>query len=38
VRSQAGKHFDPRLVDAFAAMAKDVLQIQDEWRDPLQGE
>jgi two-component system response regulator RpfG len=38
VRSQAGKHFDPRLVDAFAAMAKDVLQIQNEWRDPLQGE
>src|SRR5881394_146162 len=33
VASQAGRHFDPRLVDAFAGMRKQVLQIQNEWRD-----
>jgi two-component system, response regulator RpfG len=34
VDSQAGRHFDPRLVEAFAGMKKEVLQIQNEWRDP----
>ena len=34
VASQAGKHFDPRLVEAFGGMKKEVLQIQNEWRDP----
>src|SRR5881394_3218607 len=33
VAAQAGRHFDPRLVDAFAGMRKQVLQIQNEWRD-----
>jgi two-component system, response regulator RpfG len=36
VASQAGRHFDPRMVEAFAGMKKQVLQIQDEWRDPQQ--
>ena len=34
ITSQAGRHFDPRLVDAFVAMKKEVTQIQNEWRDP----
>src|SRR3954464_5156440 len=34
VATQAGKHFDPRMVDAFTGMKKHVLQIQNEWRDP----
>jgi two-component system response regulator RpfG len=36
VESQGEKHFDPRLVEAFGGMKKEVLQIQNEWRDPLQ--
>jgi len=36
VTGQAGQHFDPRLVEAFDGMKKEVLQIQNEWRDPLQ--
>jgi two-component system response regulator RpfG len=35
VASQAGKHFDPRLVEAFASVKKEVVQVQNEWRDPL---
>jgi two-component system response regulator RpfG len=34
VTTQAGKHFDPRMVDAFTGMKKQILQIQHEWRDP----
>ena len=34
VTSQAGRHFDPRLVEAFDGMKKEVIQIQNEWRDP----
>jgi len=33
VQTQAGKHFDPRLVEAFAGVKKEVLQVQNEWRD-----
>jgi len=33
VAAQAGRHFDPRLVDAFAGAKKQVVQIQNEWRD-----
>jgi two-component system response regulator RpfG len=36
VASQAGKHFDPRLVDAFAGVKREVVQVQNEWRDPTQ--
>ena len=32
--AQRGKHFDPRLVEAFVGMTKEVLEIQNEWRDP----
>ena len=34
VASQAGRHFDPQLVEAFNGLRKEVLQVQDEWRDP----
>jgi two-component system response regulator RpfG len=34
VESQGSRHFDPRLVEAFAAMKSEVVQIQNEWRDP----
>jgi two-component system response regulator RpfG len=37
VGAQAGKHFDPRMVEAFVASRDEVLRIQDEWRDPSQG-
>jgi two-component system, response regulator RpfG len=35
LRSQAGRHFDPRLVEAFVAMRKEVLEVQNQWSDPL---
>jgi two-component system, response regulator RpfG len=35
VTTQAGRHFDPRMVEAFSGMKKQVLQVQHEWRDPL---
>jgi len=34
VASQAGRHFDPRMVEAFLGMKKEVLQTQREWCDP----
>jgi len=34
VASQAGRHFDPRMAHAFSGMKKEVLRIQNEWRDP----
>ena len=30
-----GRHFDPRMVEAFLGMHKEVLEIQNEWSDPL---
>src|SRR5256714_1378657 len=36
VESQAGKHFDPRLVEAFSGVKDEVVQVQQEWRDPAQ--
>jgi len=36
VTAQAGRHFDPRMVEAFTAMKKEVLQVQNEWRDPTE--
>jgi two-component system response regulator RpfG len=36
VASQAGKHFDPRLVEAFLGVKREVTQVQNEWRDPAQ--
>ena len=35
VRSQSGRHFDPRMVEAFLVAKKEVLEIQHEWRDPM---
>jgi two-component system response regulator RpfG len=35
IANQAGRHFDPRMAEAFGAMKKQVLQIQHDWRDPL---
>src|SRR5688500_12125872 len=37
VLSQRGRHFDPRLIEAFAALQKEILEIQTEWRDPQNG-
>src|SRR5512138_3340082 len=34
VASQRGKHLDPRLVDAFVAVKKEVMEVQSEWREP----
>jgi two-component system response regulator RpfG len=34
ITSQAGRHFDPRMVDAFLGMKPEVAQIQREWQDP----
>jgi two-component system response regulator RpfG len=31
--AQRGKHFDPRLVEAFAGAKREVAGIQSEWRD-----
>jgi two-component system response regulator RpfG len=36
VASQAGKHFDPRMVEAFRNMKTQVLEVQSQWRDPPQ--
>jgi response regulator RpfG family c-di-GMP phosphodiesterase len=35
--SQRGRHFDPRLIEAFAALQKEIIEIQTEWRDPQDG-
>jgi two-component system response regulator RpfG len=32
--SQRARHFDPRLIEAFGALQKEILEIQNEWRDP----
>ena len=34
VATQAGRHFDPRVVEAFRGMEDAVRQVQNEWRDP----
>jgi len=36
VDSQAGGHFDPRMVEAFRGMKAQVLEVQTQWRDPPQ--
>jgi len=36
VASQAGRHFDPRMVEAFRGMKAQVLEVQSQWRDPPQ--
>jgi len=37
VVSQAGKHFDPRMVAAFLGSKDEILKIQSEWREPNPG-
>jgi two-component system response regulator RpfG len=32
--SQRGRHFDPRLLDAFTGLRKEIAQIQGEWQNP----
>jgi putative two-component system response regulator len=32
--SQRGRHFDPRLVEAFIGLKKEVAEIQARWQDP----
>ena len=34
VASQTGKHFDPRMVEAFLGSKDEILKIQNEWREP----
>jgi two-component system response regulator RpfG len=38
LEAQRGKHLDPRLVDAFGAMHKEVMEVQNEWREPAAAE
>jgi two-component system response regulator RpfG len=33
VGAQRGKHFDPRLVEAFLGLRKEIAEIQGEWQD-----
>src|SRR6185436_14451599 len=35
LRSQGGRHFDPRMVETFVGMTREVTDIQNEWSDPL---
>ncbi len=37
LRAQRGKHFDPRLVDAFLGVRDKVLEVQRDWQDPGEG-
>jgi two-component system response regulator RpfG len=32
--AQRGRHFDPRLTDAFLSLRKDITEIQSQWQDP----
>src|SRR5262245_54555407 len=32
--AQRGRHFDPRLADAFVSLRKEIMEIQTEWQDP----
>ena len=34
IRAQRGKHFDPRLVDAFLDISTRVLEVQRDLQDP----
>jgi two-component system response regulator RpfG len=38
LEAQRGKHLDPRLVDAFSAAQKEVMEVQSEWREPAAAE
>src|SRR5499426_2579216 len=32
--AQRGRHFDPRLADAFVSLRRDITEIQSQWQDP----
>lgn len=32
--AQRGRHFDPRLVDAFISLRREITEIQSQWQDP----
>ena len=32
--AQRGRHFDPRLAEAFMMLKRDIAEIQAQWRDP----
>ena len=34
IKAQRGKHFDPRLVDAFLGVSERVLEVQRDLQDP----
>jgi len=34
VAAQRGRHFDPRLVDAFISLRREITEIQAQWQDP----
>ena len=34
IAAQRGKHFDPRFAEAFLRLRKEVLEVQNEWREP----
>jgi len=36
VATQAGRHFDPRMVEAFLASKDEILKVQHQWQDPAQ--
>ena len=38
LEAQRGKHLDPRLVDAFGAVQKEVMEVLNEWREPAAAE
>jgi len=33
IRAEAGRHFDPRIVEAFLGARDEVVRIQREWCD-----
>jgi two-component system response regulator RpfG len=32
--AQRGRHFDPRLVDAFISLRREITEFQSQWQDP----
>ena len=34
IKSQRGKHFDPRMVDAFTGVSERILEVQRDLQDP----
>jgi len=32
--AERGRHFDPRLTDAFISLKPQIMEIRSEWQDP----